>query len=61
MFFLPGMEARARRHWRIELGGLGEDGGRRYTRGGVTTVARREDGDGLGMGIDTRGLSPLEE
>ena len=47
MFLLPGMEARVRRHCRMEMGGLARDGGRVYTIGKVTKVERRENGDGL--------------
>lgn len=61
MFLLPGMEERVRRHWRMELGGLEGDGGRGHTRGGVRKVERREDGEGLGMGVETGGSSPSEE
>ena len=55
MFFLPGMEERVHRYWRMELGGLAGNGGRGHTRSGVIPVERREDGDGLGMGV-YRGL-----
>jgi hypothetical protein len=61
MFFLPGMEARVRRHWRIEMGALAGEGGRGDRRGGVTKVEGKEDGDGMSMGVDTGGMSPSEE
>ena len=45
----------------MEMEGLAGDGRRGDKRGGVTKEERREDGDGLGMGVDRGGSSPSEE
>ena len=61
MFFLLRMEAIIRRHWKMEFGGLAGDGVKGDTKGGVTKVEWRKDGDGLFMGVDMRGSLPSDE
>ncbi len=45
----------------MEMGELARDGGRGDTTCGEGKVDRREEGDGLGMGVDKGGSSPSEE
>ena len=45
----------------MEFEGLAGDGGREGTRGEITKVERKEDGDGLWMAVDIGGTSPSEE